>query len=134
MEFTRWPGARTHPDPVRLCVAGPVARAGGLTDLRLRGGQDVQRIDLQHPAAATTAACDVLYLGGVNSAVAQQMTNRLRREAILTIAEAEPACAAAAMFCLLPDGNGRPFRFDAAAVGDSAVTVDPRLLRMGYGG
>jgi hypothetical protein len=130
IDFARWP---VQPNPVTLCVVGPVANAGQLDGLTLADGRRVARRSVA-PAALAGAGCHVAYLGRLEPAVGRQAVLALRGKGVLTIAESDPQCRSQAMFCLRSDRQGLAFSVNIDAISRSGVRVDPRVLRMAQSG
>ena len=130
IEFTRWPGAS---GPLTLCVAGPAQHAARLDALRLADGRGVQRRQVA-PLPIAMAGCNALYIGQVDPAATRALTAAARGRAVLTIAEADPACRSQAMFCMVHEPRTISFRMNIDAIARSGLRVDPRVLRLAEGG
>jgi hypothetical protein len=130
IEYTRW---SVRPDPVVLCVAGPVQHASGLSGMRLSDGRTVLRRNVT-ASAAGLSGCNVVYLGSLPLGQQRQVTAALRGKGVLTIAEADPAMASEAMFVLSYQPAALSFRLNIDAVSRSGLKVDPRVLRVSQGG
>ena len=83
---------------------------------------------------ASSAGCEIVYIGRLSLEQQRAITDRLRGTAVLTIAENDPACRSRAMFCLLFEAEALNFRLNIDAVANSQIRIDPRVLRMGAGG
>lgn len=130
IEYTRWP--QRH-DPLVLCVAGPTQHAGQLGSIRLSDGRRVDRRNVNATPGAL-GGCHILYLGNLAINLQRQLTETVRGRGVLTIAEADPANTAEAMFAFTYKPNGLSFRLNVDAVSRSGLRVDPRVLRLSQGG
>lgn len=130
VEYTRWP---SPPNPVQLCVSGPVDHAGRLDGLRLSDGRAIARRGISASPLAL-AGCDVLYLGRLPAATARVLTDAARGKGVLTIAESDPDGRSQAMFVLQFRPGSLTFRLNIDAVSRSGLRVDPRVLRLAQGG
>ena len=130
MEYTRWPQPRPT---LVLCVAGPAQHASQLTGWRMSDGRLVQRRNVA-AQPASTAGCDVLYIGALPIAAQRQLTAAVRGKGVLTIAEADPGNASEAMFTLTYRPAALSFRLNIDAISRSGLKVDPRVLRVSQGG
>ena len=130
IEFTRWPGAA---GPLTLCVAGTAQHAARLDGLRLADGRSVQRRQVA-PLPIALGGCNAVYIGQVDPATTRTLTAAVRGRAVLTIAEADPACRSQAMFCMVHEPRTISFRMNIDAIARSGLRVDPRVLRLAEGG
>jgi hypothetical protein len=126
-EYTRWP---TRPDPVRLCIVGPVRYGARLGTGALLDGRRIEPRTVGGDAYTALPSCDALYLGDIGVERIRRWTAGVRGEAMVTIAEADPLCAGEAMFCLLHRRDALSFQLNVDAVARSAVRIDPRVLRL----
>jgi len=129
VQYSRWPG---EPRALRACVVGPTDHADDLL-----GGKEVASVGVtasrRSVEAVRAAECDIVYIGRLGIEDQRLVTNRMRGEAVLTIAENDPACRSRAMFCLLFEADALSFRLNIDAVANSQMRVDPRVLRLGAG-
>lgn len=131
VSYTRWPagqGQQPDQDALHLCVSGDARHA---TRLRAAGANAGRAISVEPVAAgASTADCDILYLGGMPPQAWGRMVHGIRNRAVLSIAETDPDCRSGTMFCLELRGSGRGFLLNIDAIARSAVRIDPRVLRL----
>lgn len=131
LEYSRWPSARPA---VRLCIAGAARHADRLADIRLSSGAGVELVAIGAPGEPAPDRCDALYIGRLDSPTLGRLIAGARGEAVVTIAEDDPACRSGAMFCLLYTPQSLSFQLSIDAVSRSAVRIDPRVLRLSKGG
>lgn len=124
ISYARWP---VEPQPLRLCISGvtqfdlhspEISRASNRTI--------VTRRILPN---ASTADCDMLYLGTMDAAQQRQMLQSVRNRSIVSIVEFDPQCRSGAMFCLRAKATGVTFQLSIDAISRSSVRIDPRVLR-----
>jgi len=130
VQYSRWPG---NPRRLTACFVGPTDHADALiegTEVASVGITSVQR----STENVSPVGCDIVYLGRLSLEEQRQIIARMRGEAVLTIAENDPACRSRAMFCLLFEAEALSFRLNIDSVANSKVRVDPRVLRLGAGG
>lgn len=129
VQYSRWPGDQRK---LRACVVGPADHADDLL-----AGKQVSTIGVSVVKRGVDAVgasdCDIVYLGRLALDDQRLVTARMRGEAVLTIAENDPACRSRAMFCLLFEAEALSFRLNIDSVANSQVRVDPRVLRLGAG-
>lgn len=131
LTYTRWPGRSDT--PLRLCIVGPAVFAGRFSEMIVPGGREVRIAPVPASAQSLPGNCDAVYMGELAMPVMRQITARLRGAPVLTIAEADPLCRSEAMFCLVYERQALSFQLNIDAVSRSAVTVDPRVLRLSRG-
>lgn len=129
VQYSRWPD---NPRQLRACVVGPTDHAEDLIE-----GKHVAALGIEvvrrSAEAVRVADCQIVYLGRLGVEEQRVVTTRMRGEAVLTIAENDPACRSRAMFCLLFEADSLSFRLNIDAVAQSQVKVDPRVLRLADG-
>lgn len=129
VQYSRWPG---EPRALRACVVGPTDHADDLL-----AGKEIASVGVtasrRSVEAVQAAECDIFYIGRLGIEEQRLVTDRMRGEAVLTIAENDPACRSRAMFCLLFEADALSFRLNIDAVANSQMRVDPRVLRLGAG-
>lgn len=130
IEYTRWP---SQPDPVMVCVAGPVRHAAKLGTMRLNDGRRLERRNIA-PTPTNVTGCEVLYIGDLPIAQQRELTFLSRGRSVLTLAEADENNASEAMFVLAFQARSLSFRLNVDAVSRSGLRVDPRVLRVARGG
>ncbi len=130
VEYSRWP--RNRP-VVRLCLVGPSDHTGAIGERPVSRGRTLQPVTIAS-ANASAANCDVIYIGRLVREERQRLVASVQGEAVLTIAEDDPACRNQAMICLLFEANELSFRINLDAVSRSQVRIDPRVLRMSVDG
>lgn len=130
MEYTRWPDDRAR---LTLCAVGPSEYLDNLAPTTLADGRKVAVRRLAREALLG-ANCSAVYIGRLAFADQRAIANSVRGQAVLTIAESDPACRSRAMVCLLFEADALSFRFNIDAVSRSQVRIDSRVLRMGLGG
>jgi hypothetical protein len=126
VQYSRWPD---NPRRLRACIVGPADHAEDLI-----AGKEVAAIGVEVVRRGIDTAspqdCQLVYIGRMGIDEARGITARMRGEAVLTIAENDPACRSQAMFCLLFEADSLSFRLNIDAVSRSKVRVDPRVLRL----
>ena len=131
LEYTRWP---TGGPNLTLCVVAPTLLSSRMERMTLSGGRTVSRRLLPADQAPGVNGCDALYLGRRDQASLKRWTRAARGNAVVTIAEHDPACGSEAMFCLRVGAKSMSFDMNIDAVSRSAVRIDPRVLRLSQGG
>jgi hypothetical protein len=127
--YSRWP---TQPRPVRLCLAGATRYALRMSDAQRTAGQSILIRSIG--TAASTASCDVLYVGTLSASRRARLIAAARAQPIVSIIENDPNCRSGAMFCLSATKATATFKLNLDAVSRSQVRVDPRVLRIADGG
>lgn len=134
LAYTRWPVA---PDPLRLCFAGDSPHAERLQQQGFSwSGQPPVVLRRLEPDRPVAAQCDVLYVGALELAQWQQLTNELAGQPVLTLCERSTPCLAGGMVRLDIDATGRQVRFEVNldAVARGTVRIHPQVLRLGNRG
>lgn len=129
VQYSRWPG---EPRARIACVVGPADHADGLLAGKEIGSVGVTAVR-RNVETVQPADCDIVYIGRLALDQQRLVTDRMRGQAVLTIAENDPACRSRAMFCLLFESDALSFRLNVDAVANSQMRVDPRVLRLGVG-
>ncbi len=125
--FTRWPAAQRT---LRLCVVGQAEHGGSLDAI----GQIAGKVTTTVRATAenaSSAGCDILYLGRMGAEALRGQVASAREQRVLTIAETDPHCRSGAMFCLVHLEDGLTFELNVDAISRSGLRVDPRVMRIG---
>ena len=130
VQYSQWPDDQRE---MRACVVGPTDHADDLL-----AGKDVAALGVSVAKrsidTASADTCEIIYLGRLALDDQRLVTARVRGQAVLTIAENDPACRSRAMFCLLFEADALSFRLNIDSVANSQVRIDPRVLRLGAGG
>jgi hypothetical protein len=124
VQYSRWPG---NPSSLRACVVGPADHADDLLAGKEVGAIGVEVVQ-RNTESVRAADCNIVYIGRLALDEQRLVTARMKGEAVLTIAENDPACRSRAMFCLLFEARALSFRLNIDAVAQSTVRVDPRVL------
>jgi len=130
LEYTRWPA---RPDPIRLCVVGPALYRFSSSQFTIGDGRNVAPRALPASDTAAAKSCDALYLGDIGLDRTRAWSTAVRGAAVVTITQADPACASEAMFCLIYGKREMSFEINVDALARSQVRVDPRVLRLAAG-
>ncbi len=130
--FTRWP---QNLGRLLVCVVGPARFAGAIAQSGETARRPVTVRSLTTPNPSTLDGCNIVYLGSVymNSLAPGQLLrvlSLLREQAVLSIAEVDPACRSGAMFCLQVAPDRLSFLLNVDAIARSPLRVDPRVLRL----
>ena len=130
IDYSRWPG---EPEPLAICLVAAPRHVGGFGQIGSARDRDVRIRVVDSTSPTLSNGCQILYIGPASLAETRRITATARGAAVLTIAEADPACRSEAMFCLIPSRGSLSFRLNIDAVSRSQVRVDPRVLRMAKG-
>lgn len=129
VQYSRWPG---NPPTLRACVIGPADHADDLLAGKEVGAIGVEVVQ-RSVDTLRAADCALVYMGRLSLDEQRLVTARMKGEAVMTIAENDPACRSRAMFCLLFEARSLSFRLNIDAVSQSLVRVDPRVLLLAEG-
>lgn len=129
VQYSRWPG---NPSALRACVVGPADHADDLLAGRQVAAIGVEVVE-RNLETVRAADCSIVYIGRLGIDDQRLITARMKGEAVMTIAENDPACRSRAMFCLLFEARSLSFRLNIDAVAQSLVRVDPRVLLLADG-
>ncbi len=127
VSYSRWPDQAGN---VTICTMGTTRYAQRLADAGATAGRSVTTRAIAPGSSAAQQGCDVLYLGATTPALQQKAIAAIHGQAVLSIAEADPACRGGAMFCLVLTGDQLTFRLSIDAISRGTVRVDPRVLRL----
>jgi hypothetical protein len=126
ISYTRWPAT---PNPLTLCVlARPVYADDLLKDELLVGSTHIvaKKMEIDDPAVATE--CNAVYLGTLSDNQRSSLFQHLTGHPVLSISEANTACAVGSMFCLRVGRTRVTFLVNLDSVSRSGVSVDPQVL------
>lgn len=126
ISYTRWPAT---PNPLTLCVIAHPAYADDLLKDDLMVGEThlvVKKMDVNGPNLGSE--CSAVYLGALSDDQVGVLSKHLTGHPVLSISEANAACAAGSMFCLRIGRTRVTFRVNLDSVARSGVSVDPQVL------
>ncbi len=131
VSYARWPGESANAAHVMCLVGTPRLSDDMAPDVPGAGSVVVRRTSVASVTSRTD--CDIVFLGRMPVADRQQLIEWVRRRAVLTITDDDPACLYGAMFCVKSSAGKLSFSVNLDAIGRGPLRIDPRVLRIGGG-
>ena len=128
MSFARWP---VPPETYRICATGELSHLRELLEkpasVRER---PVVATTLEDGFAQSAFVCNVLYLGEISASRRKQLLSEVAGQQVLTIIEADDACASGGMFCLGFVADGVILQTNLDAISRSGIQINPQVLNL----
>lgn len=128
ISYARWP---VPPESYRVCAAGDLSHLRELLEkpASVRERPVVAKV-LEGGIAQSASVCNVLYLGETSASRRKQLLGEATGRQILTIVEADDACASGGMFCLGFQADGVILQTNLDAISRSGIQINPQVLKL----
>jgi hypothetical protein len=126
VSYTRWPDLT---GPPRLCIFSTSRFTQILSDGTAESLPYLPVV-VKNEREALAARCNALYFGNESPPQQIAIAEKFQPQAILTIAEQNPECAAGSAFCLIVNSAAVKFSVNLDVLTRSGVRVNPDVLML----
>lgn len=131
LSYTRWP---TPKERLRVCIVAPTEFADDLLSVpRDVGNRPLTAFRRAADDPDLGHACDVVYIGVIDSFVRVKLAAAIAGHPVLTISEQNAECEAGATFCLDIQAERVSFKVNLDALARSGVKIHPAVLQLSRG-